>query len=125
MAIALTTLVIAVAACSDGTEYPIELTDSLVEEGRVIYEANCVSCHGDATTLPPLPEAPVHTYDGHTWHHQDRQLVEWVLNGVPMGGIMPKFGRTLSEDEARASIAYIKTFWPEPIIAQQTRNSAE
>ncbi|NQW20752.1 MAG: cytochrome c [Chloroflexi bacterium] len=125
LAIAATALVITVSACSDGTKYPIKLTDSLVDDGRVVYGANCAVCHGDSTVRPPLPDAPTHAADGHTWHHQDRLLVEWVLYGVPMGGLMPNFVGTLSENEVRAAIAYIKTFWPDPIIEQQTRGSAE
>ena len=102
-------------------EYPIVLTTSLINEGRTVYQTNCASCHGDATTPPPLPGAPRHTADGHTWHHGDQQLVGWVLDGVPTGQTMPKFRGTLSESDAQAAIAYIKTFWPNEIIQQQSR----
>ncbi len=126
-AVAAAALVFTVAACAgDGSaEYPIVLSDSLVQDGRVVYEANCAACHGDSTTPPPLFGAPPHTVDGHTWHHQDRFLVEWVLDGVPLAQVMPPFRGTLSEDEARSAIAYIKTFWPDEVIRRQTEGSAE
>ncbi len=126
-AVATAAFVFIAAACGgDGSaEYPILLTDSLVEDGRVVYEANCAACHGDSTTPPPLPGAPPHSVDGHTWHHQDRFLVEWVLDGVPLAQVMPTFRGTLSEHEARSTIAYIKTFWPDEVIRRQTEGSAE
>ena len=127
LAVAAVAFVFIAAACGgDGSaDYPIVLSDSLVEDGRVVYEANCAACHGNSTTPPPLPGAPAHTVDGHTWHHQDRFLVEWVLDGVPLAQVMPRFRGTLSEDEARSAIAYIKTFWPDEVIQRQTEGSAQ
>lgn len=119
------TLVIAACGGDGGGEYPIALSDSLVDDGRVVYEANCAVCHGDRTTRPPLQGAPPHTADGHTWHHPDRLLVEWVLDGVPLAQIMPTFRDTLSEVEARSAIAYIKTFWPAEVVDMQIENSAQ
>lgn len=116
-------LVVIIAACSDesGSGYPIKPTTSLVNEGRPIYQANCASCHGDALNPPPLPTAPKHTADGHTWHHSDQQLVGWVLDGVPNGQVMPKFRDSLTESQVQATVAYIKTFWPDEVIAMQAR----
>ena len=112
-------------ACEGGEKYPIVPNDDLVATGNAIYQQNCASCHGDQSTPPPLPNAPRHTADGHTWHHQDRLLVEWILYGIPNGGTMPGFAGTLSEDDARAAIAYIKTFWPDEIIDRQIQGSAD
>ena len=114
------------AACGgeDGAEYPIVLSDSLVRDGQIVYEANCATCHGDSSTRPPLPGAPPHTVDGHTWHHADRFLVEWILDGVPLAQVMPTFRGSLSEQEVRSAVAYIKTFWTDEVVAMQTENSA-
>ena len=127
LAVTAAAFVFIAAACggNGSADYPIVLTESLVEDGRVVYEANCAACHGDSTTPPPLPGAPSHTVDGHTWHHQDRLLVEWVLDGVPLAQVMPAFRDALSEGEARSAIAYIKTFWPDEVIQRQTEGSAE
>jgi len=96
-----------------------------VLQGKPVYEQRCASCHGDATTPPPLKAAPSHGADGHTWHHQDRLLVQWVLDGVPLATVMPKWRGTLTEEEVRAVVAYIKSFWPEEIRQRQIEGSAE
>lgn len=56
--------------------------------------------------------APRHSADGHTWHHQDRPLVGWVLDGVPVGQTVPEFKGKMPESDVRAAIAYFKPFWP-------------
>jgi mono/diheme cytochrome c family protein len=76
-------------------------------------------------TRPLVSQAPTHQADGHTWHHPDRLLVQWTLDGVPQATVMPKFRGQLSEDDVRAVIAYIKTFWPEAVQRRQTEGSAE
>ena len=105
--------------------YPIVPTDEMVAQGKPIYAEKCASCHGDATTWPPLKAAPTHAADGHTWHHQDRLLVQWILDGVPLATTMPKWRGTLTEEDARMVLAYIKTFWPEEIRRRQIEGSAE
>lgn len=105
--------------------YPILPSGDLVEVGQPLYQQNCASCHGDATTRPPVPFAPTHAADGHTWHHPDRNLVEWILDGVPLATVMPEFRGRLTEDEVRAVVAYIKTFWPEQIQDQQIAGSRQ
>lgn len=125
-AFTLAAALVLLAACGGSpAAYPVVPTHSLVAEGRPLYETNCATCHGDATTRPPLKAAPTHQADGHTWHHPDRLLVEWVLDGVPLATVMPKWRGKLSPGEVRAVIAYIKTFWPEEIRERQTQGSAE
>ncbi len=106
-------------------DYPIVPTDELVSRGSPIYIEKCASCHGDFTTRPPLKAAPSHAADGHTWHHQDRLLVQWILDGVPLATVMPKWRGTLTEEEVRDVVAYIKTFWPEEVRTRQIEGSAE
>lgn len=122
---------ISVLACSSGPSgvneggYPILPTDDLVQIGEPLYQQNCASCHGDANTRPPVPFAPPHTEDGHTWHHPDRNLVDWILDGVPLAEVMPEFRGRLTEDEVKAIVAYMKTFWPERIQDQQIDGSRQ
>jgi mono/diheme cytochrome c family protein len=68
--------------------------------------------------------APPHDATGHTWHHPDAQLFAIVKYGIEalvgngyksqMGG----YGDALSDQEIAQVLAYIKSTWPEPVIAQ-------
>jgi mono/diheme cytochrome c family protein len=77
--------------------------------------------------------APPHDESGHTWHHPDA-----VLFGITKDGLvppyaprdyqsdMPAFGGTLSDEEIRAVLAYIKGHWKSREVlearAEMTRN---
>ena len=66
---------------------------------------------------------------GHTWHHADQMLVDYVTLGgaetlrrLGVTGIaskMPAFGGTLSEDEIDAVLDYIASHWSERARAYQ------
>ena len=60
--------------------------------------------------------APPHNQYGHTWHHPDAQLKDWVINGK-LGFLgfrqMPAFKNTLTDPEVDAVLSYIKTSWTE------------
>ncbi len=106
-------------------QFPIYVTPESVAQGHRVYTQYCFQCHGDDQQRPLLPSAPAHNEVGHTWHHQDRLLVEWILDGVPLATAMPKFRDTLSEDEVVAAVAYIKTFWSQEVRDRQTEGSLE
>lgn len=132
LAVLAVALVMAACTASDSGEeneaqnpYPIVPTDDLTAIGEPLYNTNCASCHGDTTTPPPLEGAPPHTDEGHTWHHPDRLLVDWILDGVPLARVMPKWRGQLTEDEVRAILAYIKTFWSEEHREQQIEGSIQ
>jgi mono/diheme cytochrome c family protein len=63
--------------------------------------------------------APPHDASGHTWYHPDQVLFRIVKEGLkPYAGAdyesdMPAFGSSLSDDEIRAILEYIKSTWPE------------
>lgn len=104
-------------------------TTAQIEEGKVVYNQYCASCHGvngegqanwqypnDAGVLP----APPHDDSGHTWHHPDTQLLAVIANGR---NTMPAFQGTLTAAQQEAVLAYIKTFWsPEIRAAQESVN---
>ncbi len=124
------------AAVAGGT--PVMPPDSSPERGRVLYAENCASCHGarlegqeDWQTPGPdgiLP-APPHDAAGHTWHHGDGILFDYVSLGgaraLEKRGIagfrsgMPGFSAALTEQEIWDILAYIKSNWPERIRALQ------
>ena len=102
--------------------------ESTLTLGKTVYEQNCAECHGmngegQFPDAPMEPDetgrfgAPPHNGDGHTWHHDDTLLINYVINGGQGNSSqfypMPAFGETLSQDEIEAVIAYIKSFWSE------------
>jgi copper transport protein len=87
-----------------------------VERGRVVYEQNCVSCHGAtgrgdgplAASLRPRPaDFRVHMAAGHT----DGELFTWLSKGVP-GTAMPAFQDQIPEDDRWHVINFIRGFAP-------------
>ena len=76
-----------------------------VERGKVIFRNSCMPCHGQEgkgappTTLVLAEIAP--TID-------DKLLAEFIAGGN-VGLRMPSFGKTLSQDQIRDVIAYIRT----------------
>ncbi|EKV31807.1 Cytochrome c family protein [Caenispirillum salinarum AK4] len=111
---------------------------ALVAEGRQVYAEHCAACHGLALEGEPdwrsrnpdgtLP-APPHDETGHTWHHPDQQLFDITKYGVepfaPEGYVsnMPAYEDVLTDREIWASLAYIKSRWPEDVLQkQQARN---
>jgi mono/diheme cytochrome c family protein len=103
--------------------------------GKTNYDAQCAACHGANLEGQPdwrnrLPNgrlpAPPHDASGHTWHHADQDLFALTKHGLapfaPPGyqSDMPAFAGTLTDQEIRDVLAYIKSTWPPEIQAQQT-----
>lgn len=120
------------------TEVRIDANDKqLVARGELLYRQHCASCHGTKLEGQPnwtsrdargrLP-APPHDDSGHTWHHDDAVLFEVTKYGIgrhaPAGyeSDMPAFGKTMSDDEIVATLAFIKSRWSATI--QQKRAAA-
>jgi mono/diheme cytochrome c family protein len=111
---------------------------AMIDQGETIYAENCASCHG--TKLEGQPDwrrrlkngrmpAPPHDADGHTWHHADRPLFTITKRGV--GAVvpgydsdMPAFEGILTDAEIVATLAYIKSTWPERERAFQAEVTA-
>ena len=82
-------------------------------EGSDLYAANCQVCHGDRNGAGGTGGAPLHNEAGHTWHHPDAQLREWVLNGKLGFGSpgMAALGDKLADPEVDAILTFIKSWW--------------
>ena len=107
---------------------------AMVAHGETLYVENCAECHGQNLEGQPnwqiknadgiLP-APPHDATGHTWHHADQLLFDITKRGgqaaAPKGFIsgMPEFGEILSDDDILATLAYIKSRWPQEIRKRQ------
>lgn len=125
------------AGCGESGPDPAQ-----VALGQKLYAQHCAACHGAKLEGQPdwrrrLPNgrmpAPPHDESGHTWHHPDA-----VLFGITKDGLvppyaprdyqsdMPAFGGTLSDEEIRAVLAYIKGHWKSREVlearAEMTRN---
>lgn len=112
-----------------------------VETGRALYAQHCAACHGANLEGQPdwrspdsngLYPAPPHDETGHTWHHDDAMLTDYitrggqaVLNdmGVTFTSGMPGFAEVLEVEEIEAILDYIKSTWPEPIRRVQAERS--
>ena len=100
-----------------------------VEAGKVLYEQYCQSCHKEKGVgekpIPPLIKAPGYltamplNETSHAWHHSDEQLVGTILNGLQRTQRMPAFQGTVTEQQAREIVAYVKSLWSDRILGCQ------
>lgn len=126
-----------------GEKSPADPDDSRqVAVGKVIYDRYCAACHGAKLEGQPnwrekLPTgrmpAPPHDASGHTWHHPDAVLFGITKHGLVPGKYappkyesdMPAFAGTLTDEEIRAVLAYIKSEWPQEIRKAQAEVNRE
>jgi mono/diheme cytochrome c family protein len=108
----------------------VVMTSEQIIEGQQLYAQYCASCHGvngegQFPDFPLFPDetgrfgAPPHNGNGHTSHHSDDWLIQYVreggvsLNNPELYYPMPAFGDRLSTEQIIETIAYIKTLWDE------------
>jgi mono/diheme cytochrome c family protein len=110
--------------------------------GRALYVEHCAACHGadlegrpdwrspDANGVFP---APPHDETGHTWHHDDAMLIDYITRGgqavlddmgVTFTSGMPGFKSVLDGREIEAILDYIKSSWPDDIRDLQAKRSS-
>ena len=121
---------------------PIDPEAQDLVRGAEVYAAECAACHGadleGATDWrEPGPDglypAPPHDATGHTWHHDDATLYDYVALGgtgamaklgVEYDSGMPGYDDVLTEAEIRDVIACSKSTWPERERAAQKERTA-
>jgi mono/diheme cytochrome c family protein len=118
--------IISYAGIAQASDEPPRIDPGEVKSGHAVYAQYCASCHGaNAEGAPNWQEpdkhgelpAPPHNAQGHTWRHSDAELYEMVSKGMrdPFNKTtrltMPPFGDTLSPEQIRAVITYLKTLW--------------
>jgi mono/diheme cytochrome c family protein len=91
---------------------PITAADNPAR-GKTIYEARCASCHGqqgkgDGPQAPFLSPRPASLVSAATSVKSDGELLGIIANGKPRTA-MPGWKTTLSEDERREVLAYIRS----------------
>ena len=97
------------------------LDPARVDEGAVLYDQYCASCHrADLSGDPQWKAAnadgsyppPPHDISGHTWHHSDGLLLAITRDGTDLPeSRMPRFGDTLSDGEIESIIEFLKSSW--------------
>lgn len=99
----------------------------VLAEGQAVYQQHCAACHGSEGQglvgdwkkpgadgkYPPPPLNGT----AHTWHHPLSQLKRVVRDGTArLGGNMPAWGATLSEEQIESTLHYVISLWPEDIF---------
>lgn len=79
--------------------------------GAALYAQTCATCHGDREGKGGIPGAPTHNDTGHTWHHPEAQLRDWVLNGKFGFSKMPPQRDSVTDEELELILKYVKTWW--------------
>lgn len=112
---------------------PDPIPAASAETGAALYARHCASCHG--ANLEGQPDwrspkadgtypAPPHDAEGHTWHHDDAMLQDYVTRGgqavlddmgVSFRSAMPAFGEVLSPVEITSILDFFKSTWPDRI----------
>jgi len=96
---------------------PIPPTEASLAQGKMLYQANCLPCHGvtglgdgpAGLFLNPRPaDLQQHMIPG---VHTDGQIFDWITSGYP-GSVMPAFANKLSEEERWHVLNFIRTLVP-------------
>ena len=96
-------------------------SDPLLRQGRVIYLARCVACHGtdgrgDGPLAAQLIGPPVGNLTDDVWKHGDRpeQVLAVIGQGVP-NTRMDGWSRVLDPPELKAVAAYVYFLAEHPV----------
>jgi mono/diheme cytochrome c family protein len=106
-------------------QHPMPL-NYLQAQGARLFQTECVWCHADATPAGPsnrsnLTPTPPLINDGATLNPLNDQFLQNIItlggSAVGKSAMMPPWGRTLTADEVRAVIAYIRMIAQPPYQA--------
>ena len=104
-----------------GPPPPEVARDALLTQGRTLYLARCVACHGndgrgDGPLAANLIGPPVGNLTDSEWKHGDRpdQVIAVIGQGVP-NTRMDGWGRVLDPPEIKAIAAYVYYLAKQPV----------
>ncbi|MDQ3514773.1 MAG: cytochrome c, partial [Chloroflexota bacterium] len=108
---------------------PLALDVAAVTRGQETYTSYCLACHGpggdgDGPLAASLPRPPADLTSAHGAAHSDEDLLFWVENGI-RGTSMPAFGDTLTPDQTRDVIAYVRAMQEGAIALRDAPDPAE
>ena len=92
---------------------PVKATADSIEKGKMLFQANCIVCHGaegrgdgpQAADLNPAPS----DFRQHLPYHSDPQFFAFIANGIG-GTAMPAWRDQLSDEDIWNLINYLRTF---------------
>ena len=102
-------------------------------QGKRLFYADCVWCHADATPAGPsnrsnLSPVPKLINDGAALNPLSDQYLQNIitLGGSALGksAMMPPWGKTLTQDDVRALIAYVRAVAQPPYQASARQQAA-
>jgi len=111
-----------------------EAQNQQISQGEKVFETNCQECHGvkgrgvvkdwQKPGADGKYPAPPLNGTAHTWHHDTKTLLGTInRGGIPLGGTMPSFKDTLTDEQKNSVLVYIQSLWPEDIYkAWKERN---
>lgn len=89
---------------------PIPFSSESVKAGKVLYNINCKSCHGDPTKDNALPLVPKPTDLG-LQTFLDKDTDGSIFHKITEGkATMPQFGSIISEEDRWNLVHYIRSF---------------
>jgi copper transport protein len=98
-----------------GLTNPVFPDERSVTEGQMLFEANCIRCHGplgqgDGPDAAGLDPAPV-DLTVHVPLHSDAAIYTWITSGIP-GTAMPAFEEQLTDEQRWSLVNYLRTLQP-------------
>ena len=93
---------------------PIFPDANSIAQGRALYEANCITCHGRTGVPPAGLELSPYPLDLtiHVPQHPDGDIYNFIANGVPGSAMIAWRAAGLSEDEIWHIVNYLRTLAP-------------
>lgn len=85
-------------------------------QGKVLYEKNCVDCHGaEGRGVPGWQNqergAPPLDSSAHAWHHDDASLLAMIMDKPAPDSLMPAWRGVLTREDTLDVLAYVKSLW--------------
>ena len=91
---------------ADDVVNPFADDEDAISEGEVLYQANCVFCHGEGGAGEVIPGADAFNIDQSNW--SDGQLFLSIVDGIE-GTSMPSFGDALTEEQCWKVVTYLRS----------------